>query len=298
MSLRIATRGSRLALRQTQCVIELLSDIEPEAEFETVIVSTAGDRDQKSSIEKFGGQGIFVTDVQAAVLSGDAEMAVHSAKDLPAKTNPGLILAAIPERADPRDALVGCHWNELPEGALIATGSIRRRSHLSHLRPDLKFQELRGNIETRLSHVENVDAVVVAKAALDRLNLVPENLDILETSILLPQVGQGALAVECREEDFETVQMLKMIENQEVRSVVDAERAFLAQIGFGCSLPVAAHGILRNQEIILKASISSKDGSTLLRSEGTGLDPFKLGKSIANKLLDEEGARRLLSENM
>ncbi len=296
--MRIATRGSRLALRQTQCVIELLSDIEPEAEFETVIVSTAGDRDQKSSIEKLGGQGIFVTDVQAAVLSGDAEMAVHSAKDLPAKTNPGLILAAIPERADPRDALVGCHWNELPEGALIATGSIRRRSHLSHLRPDLKFQELRGNIETRLSHVENVDAVVVAKAALDRLNLVPENLDILETSILLPQVGQGALAVECREEDFETVQMLKMIENQEVRSVVDAERAFLAQIGSGCSLPVAAHGILRNQEIILKASISSKDGSTLLRSEGTGLDPFKLGKSIANKLLDEEGGRRLLRENM
>jgi len=296
--LRIATRGSRLALRQTQCVIELLSDIEPEAEFETVIVSTAGDRDQKSSIEKLGGQGIFVTDVQAAVLSGDAEMAVHSAKDLPAKTNPGLILAAIPERADPRDALVGCHWNELPEGALIATGSIRRRSHLSHLRPDLKFQELRGNIETRLSHVENVDAVVVAKAALDRLNLVPENLDILETSILLPQVGQGALAVECREEDFETVQMLKMIENQEVRSVVDAERAFLAQIGSGCSLPVAAHATLRNQEILLKASISSKDGSTLLRLEGAGIDPFKLGKSIANNLLNEEGGRLLLNENM
>ena len=298
MSLRIATRGSRLALRQTQCVIELLSDIEPEAEIETEIVSTAGDRDQKSSKEKLGGQGIFVTDVQAAVLSGDAEMAVHSAKDLPSKTNPGLILAAIPERAVPRDALVGCHWNELPEGALIATGSIRRRSHLSHLRPDLKFQELRGNIETRLSHVENVDAVVVAKAALDRLNLVPENLDILETSILLPQVGQGALAVECREEDFETVQMLKMIENQEVRSVVDAERAFLAQIGSGCSLPVAAHATLRNQEILLKASISSKDGSTLLRLEGAGIDPFKLGKSIANKLLNEEGGRLLLNENM
>ena len=238
------------------------------------------------------------TDVQSAVLSGDAEMAVHSAKDLPAKTNPGLILAAIPERADPRDALIGCSWNELPEEALIATGSIRRRSHLSHLRPDLKFQELRGNIETRLSHVENVDAVVVAKAALDRLNLVPENLDILETSILLPQVGQGALAVECREEDFETVQMLKMIENQEVRSVVDAERAFLAQIGSGCSLPVAAHATLRNQEILLKASISSKDGSTLLRLEGAGIDPFKLGKSIANKLLNEEGGRLLLNENM
>ncbi len=296
--MRIATRGSRLALRQTQRVIELLSEVSSGTDFETVIVSTTGDRDQKSPIEKLGGQGIFVTDVQSAVLSGDAEMAVHSAKDLPAKTNPGLILAAIPERQDPRDALVGCSWNELPEKALIATGSIRRRSHLSHLRPDLKFQELRGNIETRLSHVENVDAVVVAKAALDRLNLSPENLDILEISILLPQVGQGALAVECREEDFETIQMLKRIENQEVRSVVDAERAFLAQIGSGCSLPVAAHGILRNQEIILKASISSKDGSTLLRSEGTGLDPFKLGKSIANKLLDEEGGRRLLSENM
>lgn len=298
MSLRIATRGSRLALRQTQRVIELLSEIEPEVEFETVIVSTAGDRDQKSSIEKLGGQGIFVTDVQAAVLSGDAEMAVHSAKDLPAKTNPGLILASIPERVDPRDALVGCHWNELPEGALIATGSIRRRSHLSHLRPDLKFQELRGNIETRLSHVNNVDAVVVAKAALDRLDILPENLDTLETSILLPQVGQGALALECREGDLQTIQILKRIEDQEVRKVIDAERAFLAEIGSGCSLPVAAHGEIKNQEILLKASIASKDGKILLKSEGAGIDPFKLGKSIANKLLNEEGGRLLLNENM
>ena len=165
MSLRIATRGSGLALKQTQRVAELISQISPEIELETLVVSTAGDRDQKTSIQELGGQGVFVTDVQSAVLAGKADIAVHSAKDLPAETTPGLVLASVPERADPRDALVACFWNDLPKGALIATGSIRRRSHLAHLRPDLKFQELRGNIETRLSRSDDVDAVVVAVPA-------------------------------------------------------------------------------------------------------------------------------------
>ena len=209
MSLRIATRGSGLALKQTQRVAELISQKFPAIQLETVVVSTAGDRDTKTPIQEIGGQGVFVTDVQSAVLSGEADIAVHSAKDLPAETNPGLVLASVPERADPRDALVGCIWNDLPKGALIATGSIRRRSHLSHLRPDLKFQELRGNIETRLLRVDDVDAILVAKAALDRLGLNPEQMDVLPVSILLPQVGQGALAIECRNEDFEIIQMLK-----------------------------------------------------------------------------------------
>jgi len=233
LSLRIATRGSGLALKQTQRVAELISQKSPGIELETVVVSTAGDRDKKTSIQELGGQGVFVTDVQSVVLSGEADIAVHSAKDLPAKTNPGLVLASVPERADPRDALVGCIWNDLPKGASIATGSIRRRSHLSHLRPDLKFQELRGNIETRLLRVDDVDAIVVAKAALDRLDLNPEQMDALPISILLPQVGQGALAIECRDEDFEVIQILKEIEDQKVRSLIDAERSFLAEIGSG-----------------------------------------------------------------
>ncbi|KIE51770.1 MAG: hydroxymethylbilane synthase [Acidimicrobiales bacterium] len=298
MSLRIATRGSGLALKQTQRVAELISQKFPAIQLETVVVSTAGDRDTKTPIQEIGGQGVFVTDVQSAVLSGEADIAVHSAKDLPAETNPGLVLASVPERADPRDALVGCIWNDLPKGALIATGSIRRRSHLSHLRPDLKFQELRGNIETRLLRVDDVDAILVAKAALDRLGLNPEQMDVLPVSILLPQVGQGALAIECRNEDFEVIQMLKGIEDQKVRSLVDTERAFLAEIGSGCSLPVAAHAVLEKEKILLKASIASKDGTTLLKAEDIGVDGNQLGINMANKLLNEEGGERLLNENL
>ena len=298
MSLRIATRGSGLALKQTQRVAELISQKLPGIELETVVVSTAGDRDKKTSIQELGGQGVFVTDVQSVVLSGEADIAVHSAKDLPAKTNPGLVLASVPERADPRDALVGCIWNDLPKGASIATGSIRRRSHLSHLRPDLKFQELRGNIETRLLRVDDVDAIVVAKAALDRLDLNPEQMDALPISILLPQVGQGALAIECRDEDFEVIQILKEIEDQKVRSLIDAERSFLAEIGSGCSSPVAAHAVLEKEKILLKASIASQDGTTLLKAEASGVDANQLGINIADKLLNEEGGNLLLNENL
>ena len=298
MSLRIATRGSGLALKQTQRVAELISQKSPGIELETVVVSTAGDRDKKTSIQELGGQGVFVTDVQSVVRSGEADIAVHSAKDLPAKTNPGLVLASVPERADPRDALVGCIWNDLPKGASIATGSIRRRSHLSHLRPDLKFQELRGNIETRLLRVDDVDAIVVAKAALDRLDLNPEQMDALPISILLPQVGQGALAIECRDEDFEVIQILKEIEDQKVRSLIDAERSFLAEIGSGCSSPVAAHAVLEKEKILLKASIASQDGTTLLKAEASGVDANQLGINIANKLLNEEGGNLLLNENL
>ena len=298
MSLRIATRGSGLALKQTQRVAELIAQKSPGIELETVVVSTAGDRDKKTSIQELGGQGVFVTDVQSVVLSGEADIAVHSAKDLPAKTNPGLVLASVPERADPRDALVGCIWNDLPKGASIATGSIRRRSHLSHLRPDLKFQELRGNIETRLLRVDDVDAIVVAKAALDRLDLNPEQMDALPISILLPQVGQGALAIECRDEDFEVIQILKEIEDQKVRSLIDAERSFLAEIGSGCSSPVAAHAVLEKEKILLKASIASQDGTTLLKAEASGVDANQLGINIANKLLNEQGGNLLLNENL
>jgi len=298
LTLRIATRGSRLALRQTQRVAELISEISPEIELETVVVSTVGDRDKKTSLQELGGQGVFVTGVQSAVLSGKADIAVHSAKDLPAETSSGLILASVPERVDPRDALVGCFWEDLPKAALIATGSIRRISHLANLRPDIKFQELRGNIETRLLRIDDVDAVVVAKAALDRLELKPERMDTLPVSILLPQVGQGALAVECREEDFEIIQMLRKTEDQKVRSAVDAERSFLAEVGSGCSLPVAAHAVFKKEEILLKASIASEDGMTLIKVEDSGIDANELGVKVANKLLNEEGGNRLLNENL
>ena len=191
MRVRLATRGSALARWQTDRVIARLEEEIPGTECEVVVVSTVGDRNPDTPIHEMGGQGVFVTEVQTTVLNGRADAAVHSAKDLPAITGEGLTLAAVPERAAPRDALVGSRWVDLVEGAVVATGSFRRRAHLAHHRPDLEFQGLRGNIETRLRRVGDVDAIVVAKAALDRLGLISPNTDPLEPEVLLPQVGTG-----------------------------------------------------------------------------------------------------------
>lgn len=294
MLLKIATRGSALALKQTQKVIQLLSSSAPEIHFEVVVVSTIGDRDQTSSISDVGGQGIFVTDVQSAVLSHKADLAVHSAKDLQALTIDGLTLASVPERADPRDVLIGSRWEDLPKGATVATGSVRRRSHLLHLRPDLNFCDLRGNIETRLSKTKDSDALVIAKAALDRLKLSPEKAEPLDYSILLPQVGQGALAVECRIGDSFLIEVLQKIENSKIRKSVDSERAFLAEIGSGCSLPVAAFAEPSGSGFFLKAAVASLDGSILIKVEEFGNYPQELGQKVANKILNEQGGKNLL----
>src|SRR5438132_3472903 len=197
MPLRIATRASTLARWQAERVGVLLG--EP---VEFVLVTTTGDRDQRADLHAIGGTGIFVKEVQQAVLDGRADMAVHSAKDLPASDSPaGLVLAAVPERADPRDALVGSTLDALPAGARIGTGSVRRRAQLVALRPDLTFAELRGNIPTRLDRAGEYDAIVVAAAALARLGRADLATEYLEPSVMLPQVGQGALAVECRTGD-------------------------------------------------------------------------------------------------
>ncbi|HIL45897.1 MAG TPA: hydroxymethylbilane synthase, partial [Acidimicrobiia bacterium] len=211
MLLRAATRGSALALWQTNRVAELLAHTNPEVQIETVVVETTGDQNQTTPLHQMGGQGVFVKEVQAAVLDGRADFAVHSAKDLPAAATPGLVLAAIPERADPRDVLVGARWADLPAGAIIATGSVRRRAHLAHLRPDLNFAELRGNIATRLEKAADFAAIVMAKAALDRLGLTPAVVDVLPPEVLLPQVGQGALAIECRTDDAAAATLLASI---------------------------------------------------------------------------------------
>ncbi|HJO19423.1 MAG TPA: hydroxymethylbilane synthase, partial [Acidimicrobiales bacterium] len=261
MRILVATRGSPLALWQADRVADLLRSSDPGIEVGFVVVATTGDLDRTTPLEQMGGQGVFVKEIQAAVLDGRADLAVHSAKDLPALTPDGLLLAAIPERGDPRDALVGCRLADLPEGARVATGSIRRRAHLAHRRPDLRFEPLRGNIATRLARTADVDAVVVAQAALDRLGLVPDVVDPLDPGVLLPQVAQGALAVECRADDATTAALLSGIENSTVRLAVDAERGFLAELGSGCDLPVAAHArVLDDGSVGLTGAISSPEG--------------------------------------
>jgi hydroxymethylbilane synthase len=283
--LRIATRGSALARWQAEHVAALLGGAE------LVIVDTIGDRDKASSLSAIGGQGIFVKEVQAAVLDGRADLAVHSGKDLPSSPElqaPGLAIAAVPERADARDALVGSRLADIPPGGTIATGSARRRALLADLRPDLTFADLRGNMGTRLAKADEFAAVVVAVAALDRLGLADRITERLDTSVLVPQVAQGALAIEARPgtEAFDAVAAL---DHGPSRRAVDAERAWLAAIGGGCELPAGAHATVAGDEVSLTAILASFDGRIVLRDTVTGTDPVALGTDLANQMLDRGG---------
>jgi len=297
MRIRAATRGSPLARWQAKHVAELLQAVLPGLMVDLVIVQSSGDLDLLTPLDQLGGQGAFVKEIQVAVLEGRADIAVHSAKDLPAQTPSGLLLGAVPQRGDPRDALVGCRFRDLPLGAEIATGSIRRRAHLAHRRPDLRFSDLRGNIERRIERTAEFDAIVVALAALERLCISPEVCDPLDPAILLPQVGQGALAIECRREDSEILSLLQLIEEPSTRRAVNAERSFLAELGAGCGLPVAAHAeILSEGSIQLSSAVSSVSGDILLVDTRIGNDATMLGRAAARCLLDEQGGSHLLSQ--
>ena len=287
MRIRAATRGSALALWQTRHVASLLAP--SGIEIEEVVVSTSGDRRQDIPIHEMGGKGVFVKEVQAAVLDGRADIAVHSMKDLPSGTPDGLVLGAVPARADARDVLIGARLADLAEGAVVASGSVRRRAQLAALRPDLRFEELRGNIATRLDKAASFDAIVMAAAALDRLGEAPEVVDRLPVETMLPQVGQGALAIECRVDDEVTRTALAGIEDAEARILTDAERAFLAELGGDCDLPAGAHAIREGGEIRLRSLLAAPDGSTVLHDDRAGADPEPLGRGAARALLDNGG---------
>ena len=281
--LRAATRGSALARWQTAYVAELLgraADVEP------LLVTSSGDRLAEQPISAIGGKGVFVKEVQAAVLEGRADLAVHSAKDLPAATPEGLVLAAVPTRADPRDVLVGCRLADLPQGALVATGAARRRVQLQELRSDLSFAELRGNIGTRLAKAGNFDAVVVAKAALDRLGEHPPVVDVLGCEVMIPQVGQGALAIECREDDNRVRSVLAAIQDPVTRRVVDAERAFLATLGGDCTLPAGAHARIRDMTVAMRAVLADGPDGACHTAAGEDDDGEALGRDLARQLLE------------
>jgi hydroxymethylbilane synthase len=264
---------------------------------ETVVVETTGDKRGDVPIHELGGQGVFVKEVQAAVLEARADLAVHSAKDLPSLTAPGLVLAAVPEREDPRDALVGSTLAALPAGATVATGSVRRRAQLAAVRPDLTFAELRGNIDTRLTKAGSYGAAVIALAALRRLGRQDAVAEVLDTAVMLPQVSQGALAVECREGDEEVLALLAAIEHRPSRVSVDAERAFLAELGGGCDVPVGALATLEpDGKLRLEGLIATFDGRMVLRAEATGPDPHVVGRGLARHLIDDAGGSLVLED--
>jgi hydroxymethylbilane synthase len=289
--LRIATRGSRLALWQAERVAALLG-----GDVELVTVSTTGDQRTDVPIWTIGGTGVFVKEVQQAVLDERADLAVHSAKDLPSETAAGLVLAAVPERADPRDALVGRALADIPAGGRIGTGSVRRQAQLAALRPDLRFESLRGNIETRIAKAADLDAVVVAMAALERLELAAQAAEVLEPSAMLPQVAQGALAIECRAGDEETVELLQALDEPAARRAVEAERSYLRQLGGGCDLPCGALAEVRlDGTVDIEVLLATLDGKTVLRVRHKGSDPEAVGAEAARILLDEHGGRDLLN---
>jgi len=286
---RLATRGSPLARWQAQWVADRLG-----GDIELVVVETTGDRRQDVPLSSIGGQGVFVKEVQAAVLEGRADAAVHSAKDLPSTTPDGLVLAALGDRDDPRDALVGGTLEGLHAGARVATGSVRRRAQLAWLRPDLTFAELRGNIATRLAKAGEFDAIVMAAAALRRLGMADRVTETLDPHLVVPQVGQGAIAVECRAGDRPVVDRLRAIDDGPTRRAVECERAFLATLGSGCSLPVGGYATVSGPSVSLMAVIASPDGRVCLRHRDEGEEPVALGRAVADHLLHAAGGAFVL----
>ena len=258
--LRLATRGSAQARTQAQVVAEALMAATPGLIVELAFIETLGDRTQHAEVplHTIGGQGVFVKEIQHAVLRGDADMAVHSAKDLPSAASDGLLIAAFCARRDPRDAMVGSTLAALAMGATVATGSVRRRAQLATVRPDLHFVELRGNIHTRLGKVPPNGAIVMAAAALEILGLLDEVGEYLPETPFVPSPGQGCVAVECRADDGEMIDVLASIDHQPTRQAVEVERAFLAELGTGCSLPVGALAVDRRLTAFLAAEDNSR----------------------------------------
>lgn len=299
--LTVGSRGSALALRQTELIIERLKSLNPDPEIEVRIIKTKGDNILDEPLTRIAGKGFFVTEIERALLRGEINFAVHSMKDLPAEITEGLVIAAIPEREDPSDALVsnGPGLRDLPKGARIGTGSPRRQAQLLHFRPDLEVADLRGNLDTRIRRLEEgrFDAVVLAYAGLHRMGWEDRVTEKLPPEICLPAVGQGALAIQTREDDAETIELLAALDHAESRAAVTAERSLLSALGGGCQVPIGALGIIEGAALRLRGVVASPDGKRLIRGEVSGdpADPDALGRELAHVLL-AGGAEEILRE--
>ncbi|MBW4029386.1 MAG: hydroxymethylbilane synthase [Acidobacteria bacterium] len=287
MTLRLATRRSPLALLQARYVQERLLRLDVASEL--VAVQTSGDVTTNVPLSRLGGQGVFAVEVQRAVLDGEADVAVHSAKDLPSTTPDGLRLACVPERRDAVDVLVGRSLAGLGPGATVATGSPRRRALLLERRPDLNVVELRGNMATRLAAPgrDGVDAVVAAAAALERLEESSRVAERLDPAWFVPQVGQGSLALETRADDVATMQALAPLNSLDDFEALAGERAFLRELGAGCSVPAGAYATWRSGMLSVSGLMIAYDGSRSVRHRVTGRDPLALGRDLARFLRDD-----------
>jgi hydroxymethylbilane synthase len=307
MKVVIGTRGSALAQRQTNMIAAALRRHWPDLGIRLHIIRTTGDRNQGTSLQVIGGQGVFVKEIEEALLSGQIDLAVHSLKDLPGEIAPGLALAAVPKRADARDALIsrgGQRLLELPPGATIGTGSARRAAQLRALRPDCIIADLRGNVDTRLRKALDpagpYDAIVLALAGLRRLRRSGVVTEILPYSVMLPAPGQGALGLEIRADDVRLRELLAPLDDPATHAAVTAERAFLAALGGGCQAPIAAFGRVRANQLHLTGLLGQPDG-TLRRADihSPLVQAMKLGHELADELKrDHKDAERGMTRDL
>lgn len=299
----VGTRSSQLALWQADFVIGELAKKYPELVVEKRLMTTKGDKILNAPLAKIGGKGLFTKELETAMLEGDIDIAVHSLKDMPVVVPEGLVITAITQRADPGDAFVSSKYEsfqQLPAGAKVGTSSLRRKAQLLHARPDLQIEDLRGNVNTRLRKMEeeNFDGIILACAGLKRLGFGDKIRQVLPRTMCLPAVGQGALAIECRQADKETRELLEFLNDRCTRLCTEAERGFLATVEGGCQVPVGVHAVSAEAGIRVEAVIASLDGSTLLRDAleaevKEAQEARAVGVNLAEKLL-ARGGREIL----
>jgi hydroxymethylbilane synthase len=297
----VGSRRSKLALTQTNWVIDQFKRAGLPFEFEVKEIVTKGDVILDVTLSKVGGKGLFVKEIEQAMLNKEIDIAVHSMKDMPAALPDGLEIACTPKRVDPRDALISDKYSslaELPEGAVVGTSSLRRSAQLLHKRPDLVIKSIRGNIDTRLDKLKSgeFDAIILAAAGLERMgwssDVVTEYLDI---DLCLPAVGQGSLAIECRSSDEEVKDLLAVLNDGHTFQTVEAERAFLNTLEGGCQVPIAAYATLEENSLTLTGLVADPTGKTVLKRSKTGRDPNALGVDLAVELRDM-GAQKILND--
>ena len=299
--IRIGTRGSSLALWQADYVQHTLERIHPGQRFERIIIRTEGDQDQQSSLKAIGGQGVFTKAIETALLREEIDIAVHSLKDLPSTMEENLILGAVPQRGPVEDVLVsrnGIPLNEMPMHAKIATGSIRRQSQILDKRPDIRISDLRGNIQTRLGKLDDqgLDAIVMARAALIRLEIQNVKFHTFKTTEMIPAVGQGAIGIQVRIDDPYTLKLVGSMNHPETRMAITAERALLRTLDSGCQFPVGAHAHIFGRSLEITGFVGQEDGTKVLREtiRDDAENADKAGILLAEKLI-KRGALRLLN---
>lgn len=301
-TIKIGTRASKLALWQAEWVRSLILKIDPSLEVELVKIKTTGDKILDVPLAKVGGKGLFVKEIEEAMLRGEIDLAVHSMKDVPTELPEGLHLGAVLVREDPRDALISkghVKLKDLPKGAKVGTSSLRRSCQLMSIRPDFKILSLRGNLDTRLRKLDDgeFDAIILAAAGVKRLGYTDRITETLEATVSLPAIAQGAVGIECRMDDKFMNDLIAPLKHPQTETCVRAERAALKRLEGGCQVPIAAHAVLEGDTIVMDGLVGSVSGEQIIKKHRTGpaSDPEAIGIALAQDLLDS-GAKAILDE--